>query len=1175
MSLFFRYLKERHMKHRSPCLLLAIVLVLACQSLQAAGRGPKEFFYKFDSGGVKHGFKPNVPQARVVWAPGGAMESLGSLESTGDIFLERFGWFQTTPESELSFHFKCDGQAHGYLNFRLNFGYAEERKTYGYCGLLKVDKTKYPFDNKWRHVRVKMCEITGVNKGAPTLKPGITFKSLTIRAGHGVSKLALDNIRMGPPMEEKDIFIKTRNTAKISGNKVRVLLDFEGGDISGLVTPETASQVKITASDKHATRGKGSAKIVFQKGHPWPTFEFTPEYLKNWQDFDYISFDIYCENDRFLSPHFELQDHLTTGYATRCGFSGSRRIIPIHKGKNRIVIDLSQARRNGKEGLSKSEWKKEDVADLSKLTKLKFWIETRREPEDVVTYIDNIRLLQAGALESNMKIDMPASARAFDFGEDTKTVDGFTEANLLDIYGNGKEFGFYKPEGLRSFGGNWPDPLSGDCVGGGFKDEEWQQSEFDFRVRVENGKYLVYLNAGYYPIPNIHADLEVNGQMIFSTSMKGRRFYSQKVFHRHFATEYSEKPNALWKNFINVFSGGHTTEAEVENGELYVKGANSFLGSLVIMPAAERKAFEKLVAQIQSERARFFYKDLYLRRYKNEPCVKTDKDLVFYHPAPAKSIMPWTGVGKHDNYEIDLLGAGDEALCFQVGIRPFRDFEKVELTVSDLKGPDGARIRSKDITVYLKKYRSDGQSIQDWTLMPRNEVALEKGLSRAFWLRFRIPEGTRSGLYKGSVRLEGDGVKRSLPIKLDVQPFSLEENIPMGIGFWYNHVKSGQFALYKRVKGVDDTLKEMQQEQAKFFADFGCNAMSGPTPGIVKLVGSSCEIDLTVFDEVTRAFKKAGMLAHKNHRVFPYILSMGRSLSPKLQNKTGVRGISELDQKGFATALVSAVRQTVEFCEEEEIPVALYTVDEPRENPNPWNRNLKDTIRYLKILKQIKGAPRMVTPMGDMNHGVDYTPMCDHLEILATHPTYHSKRMIKRAMSDPKMELWLYNAGQDRISNGFYSWRVGATAKFEWHANTWDHSSEDIPYKGRDLHFPTRVAEGIGATVNAPLKYNGGLLPRERLLTFSQGVNDYRYIHTLQVAVDEARAEGHKKDLVASAEKLFAEIKSVIPVIPKVKGLEKAEDLAEVGTGIGGIEVTKPEEWKRSIASLLARFSAE
>ena len=60
--------------------------------------------------------------------------------------------------------------------------------------------------------------------------------------------------------------------------------------------------------------------------------------------------------------------------------------------------------------------------------------------------------------------------------------------------------------------------------------------------------------------------------------------------------------------------------------------------------------------------------------------------------------------------------------------------------------------------------------------------------------------------------------------------------------------------------------------------------------------------------------------------------------------------------------------------------MALEVTDEPREHPNPWNRNLADSITYADLMHEA-GVTSFITPMSDTESGKDYTVLADHVDI--------------------------------------------------------------------------------------------------------------------------------------------------------------------------------------------------
>lgn len=189
-------------------------------------------------------------------------------------------------------------------------------------------------------------------------------------------------------------------------------------------------------------------------------------------------------------------------------------------------------------------------------------------------------------------------------------------------------------------------------------------------MKVPNGKYLVWVSAGYYPYPKLYIDLNINGDLLYEGELDWKRFYSKRWFYRFFDSTYSEKPRSLWENYVSKISPAWVREITVTHGYFYVKGENSYLGALVLVPVDKKKDFDRMVEQIRLERARYFYNDLFLLRAENEPFVMTDAEMVLFAP-PATSIMPWSGISEKATCEVMLQGIPGERLAFHVAIRPF------------------------------------------------------------------------------------------------------------------------------------------------------------------------------------------------------------------------------------------------------------------------------------------------------------------------------------------------------------------------------------------------------------------------------------------------------------------------------------------------------------------------
>jgi hypothetical protein len=352
--------------------------------------------------------------------------------------------------------------------------------------------------------------------------------------------------------------------------------------------------------------------------------------------------------------------------------------------------------------------------------------------------------------------------------------------------------------------------------------------------------------------------------------------------------------------------------------------------------------------------------------------------------------------------------------------------------------------------------------------------------------------------------------------------------------------------------------------------EMGFDSMEFPSPAVRDLADGKPVMDFTATEKFAKVAKAAGLYSQPKHYALSYTLGIGRSIGSKLVGRA-VRPGEEFVE-GFDKPYLDAMTQFVEFGKKNQLPLVCWLVDEPRENPNPRNRNLADTIRYCDLAGKIPGLVRMVDPMGDVTSDKDYLPLLDHVDIIDTHAGKSSEKFITTAVKAGKPELWIYNTGKDRYSNGFYVWRVGATGKHEWHFNQWNYENPG-KYPGKDIHNPLMMYEIGDATAPAPLGYRGGLLPKESLFTMASGVSDYRYLWTLQQAIAEVRkdTEGKAGDpriaAADEAQKFLDDLKTKIPIIPEVKNLT---DLAAVGEGLAG--AGELENWKTQVAQYIVKL---
>jgi hypothetical protein len=315
--------------------------------------------------------------------------------------------------------------------------------------------------------------------------------------------------------------------------------------------------------------------------------------------------------------------------------------------------------------------------------------------------------------------------------------------------------------------------------------------------------------------------------------------------------------------------------------------------------------------------------------------------------------------------------------------------------------------------------------------------------------------------------------------------------------------------------------------------------------------------------------KAVGMGRHPLQKSQTAVLGMGRAIArgrlgfgARVDKNPGC----EFQNPEFKGLYIAAARRFAAFLKKQGLPVVLQSVDEPRDMPNPWNRNLEHTNLYGDFLGEAGITDRFVTPMGDRNAGRDYTSLVEHHDVIATHAGKESEKLMTITL-EKKKALWLYNTGMDRLSWGFYNWRVGSTGRYEWHF-CFPEDGIDNGYPNQEWYNPFTSLSGF--TSHAPYKeYKGAMLFSTPFLTCAEGITDTAYLVTLEEKIEAAGSDAAKSATVAKARALLEYIKSQIPLLPQVAGIANEAEGALVGQGLKTPAAANCEEWRRQVAEMI------
>lgn len=183
--------------------------------------------------------------------------------------------------------------------------------------------------------------------------------------------------------------------------------------------------------------------------------------------------------------------------------------------------------------------------------------------------------------------------------------------------------------------------------------------------------------------------------------------------------------------------------------------------------------------------------------------------------------------------------ARNEYEAVQVIAKPQKDISNVTARLSDLSGPDGAKIAASNVTidevayVHIEHPTDSTGAVGDWPdpLPPLKPINLKANENQPFWITVYAPKNIPAGIYTGKVLFSGDGWQREVPLQVTVWDFTLsdETHIKSALG-----LSAGRIAPYHHVSG-DDLRKLMD----KYYANFAAHRISPYDP----VYGASIKVD--------------------------------------------------------------------------------------------------------------------------------------------------------------------------------------------------------------------------------------------------------------------------------------------------------------------------------------------
>ena len=475
----------------------------------------------------------------------------------------------------------------------------------------------------------------------------------------------------------------------------------------------------------------------------------------------------------------------------------------------------------------------------------------------------------------------------------------------------------------------------------------------------------------------------------------------------------------------------------------------------------------------------------------------------------------------------------------QIGMIPLTDLKGVKAAVSDFSSPAGS-IPASAFDVRWVRYLAGGGNVHQTYLMSPEimesftSVDLKSGITYQFWVTVKVPETAKGGVYNGSVLIAVPNKKPcEVKIKLEVIPVTLEKGVGY-FGFWY---------------GNEDPA--VMRREINDLKDYGLTTGTGiHMPTVYKNGAITVDPD-GVYVKFAKAVLESGWkIMEVNISSFGCI--------PEVQKL----GLFSPEFNRLAKDWVEKVKKVYDDNKLGTCMINVY--DEPREKSmcRPGiNISYEDTIQYLKIIKSVPGVKAVVTCAG-ANKLLD-PEMIPLLDRDQPHLTKGFKDHIALAKSLGK-ELITYNNGYSSLAWGFCPWKAGASGNLQWVLPAYS--------KDRNIYSPIKKNSEYPGEPNTSAAYatEKGMTPGVKLVYIREGIDDYRYITSLEKKMTELSGNAAAANDVSAAKRVVEEVRNRVPDYP-ASGIQTGYEAGETAVVKNPAELLKSLRYK--IAKQLENLS--
>jgi len=744
-----------------------------------------------------------------------------------------------------------------------------------------------------------------------------------------------------------------------------------------------------------------------------------------------------------------------------------------------------------------------------------------------------LAVVAAAALGTNVRA--ASDIRAYDFGPaDSDVWPGFTGVGA-EPYAAATGFGwqtkakltlFKQPGPHPGFVGGLQDPLVVDGA------HTLSAHAVEFCVDLPNGDYAVWALTSFYrrsfcnSLWGLH-QIRAEGETAWELNVDKTNFFDIYFRDAERNIDKEFRREGVWRRYLKPWlDDWKQFDVAVADGRLDLAFTvrKDRIHALVVAPIAHKRAATDMIGAASRDREKWFNE-----RWQEEvpaqtapPAPVSDQDrargyVVFgrhWMDEVAPAAQP---AAEELNPTLKLMATPGERAPAAFCVRALKDLEGIQVTPGDLVGPNGARIPKSNLEHWYvrceaRPYPGGAYRVMPVALEQRRGLGLDADLTRTFFLKVLTPADAPAGVYEGAVTFKpGNAPGVDVPLKVRVLPFKLA--YPSEVNFC---VEMGSPARFLRPALDDPEIKKMHWEWVRRYLS-GLREHNMTTVHINMAPAVSVQDDKVTLDfdgggreyfnlnRVMEIYQETGFTGPSViFQGFMGLYAWGLRMHPartKLAVFQSERGRDLLQQAARQVVAHGKARGWPEFI--------LYATGEPTNFP----QGVEKAIAVFEALGEVPGAVRAMSSINARDHAV-----FPHLDVvLFGSPSQNN--MGEKVKAEGK-KLIGYNSGITRLSYGFYVWRIGAVGRTQEHFQS---TIQDRPFNDflgtSSCWAYTHMAYGPE-----------GARPCPRLEHEAEGVDDYRYVLTLEQLIERGEKKGGAAaEAAAGAKELLERIRRNVP----------------------------------------------